>query len=160
MVRTIRLLIRLKYKNIRLKVFLVMQRTRFFNLADFSLQVYEECRKQDIPVVVTDLLHYVKAARSRYIDQSIGITSADWNARTDPGRVDQLFGLNLVISDKSQLGRMRDFYPLELFTIHNICVLLEEKCFADAFYFLPHALLLVVIVLLTHPISLYLLIFH
>ena len=43
------------------KVFLVMQRTRFFNLADFSLQVYEECRKQDIPVVVTDLLHYVKA---------------------------------------------------------------------------------------------------
>ena len=125
--------------------FKVMEEVRESHLCDFALDVYQECERAGKPLAVTDLLHYLKAARGRYIDRRIAVTSADWNAATDPDRVNQILGLNLVISDKSQIGRMRDFYPVELFTIHNVRILLQNNVFPDAFYLLPHALLLLVI---------------
>ena len=73
------------------------------------------------------------------------VTSSDRAVHTDCDAVDKLLDINMVLSDKSQIGRMRDFYPIELFTIKNVRILFKNKFFADGAYFLPHALLLVVI---------------
>ena len=127
------------------EMFKVMQSLRYGPLDDFSIKVYNDCRAQEIPLAVTDLLHYLKAARGRYIDKKVVIMSSNLDVTTNPQLVDHILGISMIISDKSQLGRMRDFYPIQLFTIRNIRILLDKKLYADAFYFLPHALLLVAI---------------
>ena len=51
----------------------------------------------------------------------------------------------MALRDRSQLGRMRDYYPLELFTLQNVLTLLENDLFADALYFIPFTLLLIIV---------------
>ena len=126
------------------RMFHVMNSQKLRPINEFSLDVYRVCQENNVKFAVTDLLHYLKAARSRYIDKKIVITLSDVNVFTDCEETDKLLNLNMVLSDKSQIGRMRDFYPIELFTIRNVRVLAENGRFADAFYFLPHALLLLV----------------
>ena len=49
--------------------------------------------------------------------------------------------LNLkdTLDDLSQLGRMRDVYVTKLFTLENVCKLIEDKKYAGAFVLLPYA---------------------
>ena len=51
----------------------------------------------------------------------------------------------MPLRDKSKIGRMRDFYPIQLFTMENVARLLKEKLYADVFYLAPHTLLLLVL---------------
>ena len=53
--------------------------------------------------------------------------------------------INMALCDKSHLGRMRDFYPIELFTMSNLVRLLDGKLYPDAFYFTVFTLLLLAI---------------
>ena len=66
-------------------------------------------------------------------------------AYTDCARAEEILQVGLALSDKSQIGKMRDFYPLELFTTSNVIKLLEAELYADAFFFVPHTLLLLAI---------------
>ena len=52
---------------------------------------------------------------------------------------------SMALRDRSQLGRMRDYYPLELFTLQNVLTLLEYGLFADALYFMPFTIMLLVV---------------
>ena len=96
-------------------------------------------------MAITDPLHYMKAARSRYINNVIVVTRADLTSTTNVAEAERVLKVGLALSDKSHLGKMRDFYPLELFTLKNVVKLLDKRLYADAFYFVPHALLLLVI---------------
>ena len=126
-------------------VFDIMQKIRFSTLEDFALDVHKECRKSKRPLPITDPLHYLKAARGRYVDKSIVISKGDCSVKTNCDRAEEVLQLGMAIRDKSKLGRMRDFYPLQLFTIQNVAKLLKKKLYADAFYLAPHALLLLVL---------------
>ena len=95
-------------------------------------------------MATTDLLHFLKRARGRYIDNTISVCVNEIS-KTNYACACKLLRVGLALSDKSQLGRMRDFYPIELFTVKNVIKLIEGKCFADAFYFFPFTLLLLVI---------------
>lgn len=126
-------------------MFTVMDSIKYTEIDSFSLDVYNKCREENVPLPVTDLLHYLKGARSRYIDKNIVITSHDLSVTTNSEEANKILELNMVLSDKSQIGRMRDFYAVELFQISNVRILLEKEHYADAFYYLPHAILLLVI---------------
>ena len=127
------------------RVFEVLEKHPYTSLGDLSLDVYELCRNDGVPLAVTDLLHYVKAARSRYIDHKIAVTLGNVEVQTSCEMAEDVLNVGLAISDRSQLGRMRDFYPLQLFTIKNVLLLLSNDMYADAYYFLPHAILLLVV---------------
>lgn len=127
-------------------MFKVSQSQKFTDLEKFASQVFKKCQKKDIPLAITDLLHFVKAARGRYIDHALIMRTNDLTTCTSYNDVCRALNCEpRCLTDKSQLGRMRDFYPIELFTIRNVIILLKKKLFPDAFYFLPHAILLVVI---------------
>ena len=128
------------------ETFKVMQSCRFTELGGYSLDVHNQCGKKDIPMAVTDLLHCLKCARGRYIDHPIIIYTKDLTTKTCyETACNLLSSAGRSLTDKSHLGRMRDFYPLDIFTIQNVIVLLRNKAFPDAFYFLAHALLSIVI---------------
>ena len=97
------------------------------------------------PLPITDPLHYLKAARGRYIDKSIVITKGECGVQTNCGRAEEILQLGMPLRDKSKIGRMRDFYPIQLFTMENVARLLKEKLYADVFYLAPHTLLLLVL---------------
>lgn len=113
-------------------------------LPDMAGDIRKECWNNGIHMATTDLLHFLKRARGRYIDNTISVCVNEIS-KTNYACACKVLRVGLALSDKSQLGRMRDFYPLELFTVKNVIKLIECKCFADAFYFFPFALLLLVI---------------
>ena len=113
-------------------------------LCTMALTVQKECQAESIHMATADLLHLLKRARGRYIDRDIAVTLADVSIRTNYQRVCDLID-GMALRDKSQLGRMRDFYPLQMFTVDNLLLLLANEYFSDALYFTPFTLLLVVI---------------
>ena len=112
-------------------------------LFDIAETVQKLCLEEGIHMATTDLLHLLKRARGRYIDNTI-VPLASQSEKTDYERVSQLLG-GLAFVDKSQLGRMRDIYPIEMFSLRNVITLMHKQIFADAFYFLPFSILLIVI---------------
>ena len=114
-------------------------------LPDPALDTYNYCCKHDVHMTVSDLLHLVKRARARYLSHDIQVLLSDTTAKTDYQRACQLLNVGSALSDTSQLGKMRDFYPIKLFTLDNVLTLLDNACFSDAYYFLAFALLLLVI---------------
>ena len=120
----------------------IQSNNRKGSMISWSLDVYKECQEKGIQLAVTDLLHAAKCARGRYIDHVISVFSSSPSANTDYEAVRNLLDLGMVLYDKSQLGRMRDCYPIEMFTLGNVVKLLKHEYFPDAFYFIPFTLLL------------------
>ena len=114
-------------------------------MLDWCHNVYNECRANGVHLAITDLLHLVKRARGRYLDHQICVFGSDESAVTNYDAAYRALGPCMALYDRSQLGRMRDYYPLEMFTIHNLLVLLKERLFPDALYFAPFVLLLLVV---------------
>ena len=123
----------------------IQSKPRKGSMIQWALDVYGECFEKGVQLAVTDLLHAVKCARGRYIDHGISVISTCSTANTNYEAVRNLLDLGMALYDKSQLGRMRDCYPLEMFTPGNVTKLLKHKYFPDAVYFAPFTLLLVCI---------------
>ena len=113
-------------------------------LCDKALTVQDACWPLGVHRATTDLLHLLKRARGRYLDHVITPTISSISP-TNYDKVCTILKCGPELTDKSQLGRMRDFYPLELFTVSNVLLLMKKKCFADSFYFMPFTLMLLVI---------------
>ena len=114
-------------------------------VSEWALDVYKTAYESGTHCAIGDLLHIVKRARSRYIDHKISILSASPMACTNYEKVCSVLGVSMALCDKSPLGRMRDFYPVELFTMSNVLNLLRKGLFPDAFYFTAFTLLLLAI---------------
>lgn len=115
------------------------------SVIQWSLYVYKECIAKGVQLAIMDLLHALKCARGRYIDHVISVISTCSTANTDYEAVRALLDLGMAMYDKSQLGRMRDCYPIEMFTPGNVAKLLKRKYFPDAVYFAPFTFLAVCI---------------
>lgn len=114
-------------------------------MINWSCDVYRACYSNGVHLAVADLLHFLKRARGRFIDHTISVFSGDTKAATNYEAVCEALGPCMALSDRSQLGRMRDYYPVDLFTTRNWLTLLKKGLFCDAFYFAPFSLLLIVI---------------
>lgn len=127
-------------------IFKLMESVNFTTLDEFSLDVFKKCEEAGIPLAVTDLLHCVKAARGRYIDHKMLIATGHKKSKTKYKKVCRVLpNCSRSLTDKTQMGRMRDFYPLDLFTTGNVLRLLHHQLYPDAFYFVSYTLLLLVI---------------
>lgn len=112
---------------------------------DLAFNTYTHCSQNGIQMAVGDLLHLLKRARARYIDHEIHVFLGDEAAKTNYQNACEILDAGPALYDKSQLGKMRDFYPIQLFTIENVLILLADQSFPDAYYFLAFTLLLLVI---------------
>lgn len=94
---------------------------------------------------IADVLHLVKQFRNRLINNSITLhperISID-DIITAP-LINNILNLGPTLTDKSHTGKMKDAYPLRLFTIQNVILLIESNQVEKALYLLPCTLLLV-----------------
>ena len=89
--------------------------------------------------VLSDFLHLLKNARSRVLNCRVTMCP-DGGAPFDAKDLNECLGLGLALTDYSAKGRMRDIYPLELFTLENFCKLYDSGLVNMALYILPYAL--------------------
>ena len=89
--------------------------------------------------LVSDFLHVIKNARSRILAGPVTINPEGLSpfSAEDMNRVLQL---GKALTDMSTVGKMKDIYPLQLFTLENFMKLVASGNFAMAFYVLPYAL--------------------
>ena len=114
------------------------------NRADFSLllQAIHEalCNGETMPIA--DPLHFAKNIRGRIIDHRVALVDhSDIIALVELEPLQRILKLGDALDDHSQLGRMRDVYVTQLFTLQNVCTLLEANYYAAALLFLPYSCL-------------------
>lgn len=112
------------------------------NRADFSLllqEIHEAlCNGETMPIA--DPLHFAKNIRGRLLDHRIALVDhSDIIPLVDLEPLQRILKLGDALEDHSQLGRMRDIYVTQLFTLRNVCTLLEAKYYAAALLFLPYS---------------------
>ena len=90
-------------------------------------------------VIVSDLLHLLKNARSRIINGNVTM-NLEGNFSFNALDVNAVLCLGNALCDKTSTGKMRDQYPLEIFTVDNFMKLLLAGQINMAFFVLPYSL--------------------
>ena len=109
---------------------------------DFTLvaqHVHDKlCKGLTMPI--PDPLHYAKNLRGKILDHQIAIVDHEEVIfLIDLESIKSVLDLGSVLDDRTQLGRMRDVYVTQLFTLKNVCTLLEANMHPVATLFLPYA---------------------
>ena len=115
---------------------------------DFMLLVQKLYKKlcKGVTMPIPDPLHYGKNLRGKIVDHQIAVVHHDEtvlliNSKT----LQDVLQLGDVFDDRTNLGRMRDVYVTKLFTLRNVCKLLEKNCYAEALLLLPYSCIFTVL---------------
>ena len=87
-----------------------------------------------------DPLHLLKRARYRLLSHNL-VQLFKYEDPISVELIHELTNLPSVIFDNSQLTKMHDHLPIQLFTIESLEVLMYAELYAEASYFLPFVLL-------------------
>ena len=90
-------------------------------------------------LMISDFLHLLKNARSRMLNGAVTINAQGLGPFTST-MMNNVLHLGDALTDKSVLGKMKDIYPLQIFTLENFKQLIEVGEFCMAFYVLPYAM--------------------
>jgi hypothetical protein len=75
---------------------------------------------------ISDWLHLMKNARTKLFDARIVINPQNRSAAATMDGIAKYFDLSPTFTDNSPLGKMRDCYPLDLFTLRRAHILFER----------------------------------
>ena len=112
------------------------------NVSDFSLLVSEIYQSliSGTTMPVADPLHFGKNVRGKLLDHDVAVLATEKEfLSTNASTLESILRLGDTLQDKSQVGRMRDVYVTKLFSLKNVCILLEKKQYHAAILFLPYA---------------------
>ena len=98
-----------------------------------------ESLDQQKDLIVGDLLHLLKNARSKLFKGKISIFG-DGSCGFDASDVEQQLHLGAALTDYTSKGRMRDVYVLEIFRLENVQRLFQLGQMPMALYILPYAM--------------------
>ena len=102
------------------------------------------CAGMTMPL--SDPLHFAKNMRGKIIDHEVALVDDDTLILlVNAGALEKALKLGDALTDRSQLGRMRDVYVTKLFTLQNVCKLIEHKDYAGALALLPYAAIFTVL---------------
>lgn len=91
-------------------------------------------------IPIADPLHFGKNMRGKLLDHKVAVIENGEHMRTtSAAHLEQYLKLGDVLTDTSQIGRMRDYYVTKLFTLRNVLVLLKSGVFHSALLLLPYA---------------------
>lgn len=96
------------------------------------------CNGLTIPIA--DPLHFAKNIRGKILDHNVAVVDSEYVILlVNKNDLQAVLNVKDALDDASLLGRMRDVYVTKLFTLENVCTLIEKKMYAGAFLFLPYA---------------------
>ena len=134
--------------------FLSREHDSFFNehvvtyRNDYSFLIQDIHKKlcQGLTMPIADPLHFGKNMRGKLIDHYVSVVDSDSVILlVDRDYLQKSLHLKDTLDDLSQLGRMRDVYVTKLFTLDNVCKLIEAGKYAGAFVLLPYSCIFTVL---------------
>ena len=87
---------------------------------------------------ITDFLHVLKNSRSRILKGNVSLR-VDGGNIIDYQKMNDILQLGKPLTDKSTIGKMKDSYPLQIFTLENLIELLKHDAYEYALYILPYS---------------------
>ena len=115
---------------------------------DFTLLLQKLQHELDsgLTLPISDPLHFTKNIRGKLLDHNVAVVEHDGVVEyVNAVRLQSILGLGSVLGDRSTLGRMRDVYVTKLFTLDNVCTLIESKYYAGALLLLPYSCIFTVL---------------
>lgn len=88
-------------------------------------------------IPISDPLHILKNVRARLLKHQIRLFH--FSKCVDIAAMTEVLNLGSPLTDKSQIGKMRDCYVLSLFTFENVVKLLQSRQYLNACFLLPFA---------------------
>jgi hypothetical protein len=92
----------------------------------------EELRRYPDVMPLGDLLHLGKNFRTRFVKHELTFVYGGASSLINQDRVCAILDLAAPLTDLSQIGKMRDAYPLVLTRIENILQLINQNAFPEA----------------------------
>jgi hypothetical protein len=105
-----------------------------------SLDLEDALAKVDAysdPKPLSDLLHLSKNFRIRFLKYALTFDYDGILRTIDRRKVPKILGYGPPLTDLSQVGKMRDFYPLVIMRIENLVALINHDAIAEAIALLP-----------------------
>lgn len=109
---------------------------------DFTMliQTLHDKLCDNLTMPIADPLHFTKNIRGKLLDHEVAVVdNDDLIMLVNMEMLAKVLDLGDAIMDHSHLGRMRDVYVTKLFTLDNVCKLLEAKNYPAALVFLPYS---------------------
>lgn len=88
--------------------------------------------------IIGDLLHCLKIARARLIIGNITLNNDSYENIINSEDLEELLNLGNTLTDTSPLGKMKDFYCLDLFKFQNLETLIENDKYNYTLYLIPY----------------------
>ncbi|EAX75953.1 hypothetical protein TVAG_587540, partial [Trichomonas vaginalis G3] len=98
-------------------------------------------KKGDQVVWINDLIHMSKLERTRLLDATLKLLvhPSDLNTIVDVNKIRDAIELGDALNDTSPLGRIKDKYPITIFSIRAVKALLEKNYYNEALFIAPLA---------------------
>jgi hypothetical protein len=100
-------------------------------------RVVAEIRTYTKALPLSDLLHLGKNFRTRFLKYQLTFSDRGLTKSTDSERTRFILGLGAPLTDLSQIGKMRDAYPLVITRIEHINALFQNDAIAEGVAWLP-----------------------
>lgn len=95
----------------------------------------------ETPLSFGDMLHILKLARAKLFSKvpiTFSLQNSTFTVSID--KMKNVLDVGKALTDDAPISKMKDVYPIRLFTLKNVELLLNNQCFAEAMYLLPFAL--------------------
>lgn len=116
---------------------MIKQKQSFLEIIDF---ISKNFLSNDTVIPISDFLHSIKLLRSYFLEEKVHLDIRS-NISIKPTEMDK-YNLGHVLSDVSSIGRMKDAYPLELFSTDTILKSIDFNDFQILFFILPFNLMI------------------
>lgn len=87
---------------------------------------------------IIDMLHILKIARERLLQGCITLNPNQILHKIISESLEEVLLLGPTLTDKSPLGKMKDFYAINLFNFDNLNKLFQHNMLNETYYFLPY----------------------
>lgn len=96
-------------------------------------------KDEDFYLPIADPLHVLKNMRARLMTHTIAVVTSDPDTfhTTNIQTLREVLHLGNVLTDETQIGKMRDAYAVKLFTFENFCGLAKAEEYELALLFFP-----------------------
>ena len=91
-------------------------------------------------LAAADMLHFLKTMRTRTLLNVLTLFPDHLSVLFSFAELGSIFGKGHEISDVSQLGKMRDVYPILFYSLKNLNILIKDNLLSAVVMFMPWTL--------------------
>ena len=104
-------------------------------------EICEALRKFKCPTLAAaDMLHFIKTMRARILLNILTLFPDKLSVIFNFSELGPIFGEGHEITDLSQIGKMRDVYPILFFSLENLNILIKQNMWDAIIMFMPWVL--------------------